>query len=70
MYFRTNLVSTLYATVEIDANYFRSINEGALWNNVEGQIHYAYLAVHRVAEVAKAMIHAYYGWAISPPILP
>jgi hypothetical protein len=51
-----------YATVGTDTGHQAS-GTTAAWalNNFERQINYGYLAVHRTAEVAKAVIRGYYG---------
>jgi len=51
-----------YATVGTDTGHQGSITE-ASWalNNLERQLNFGYLAVHRTAEAAKAIIRSYYG---------
>ncbi len=51
-----------YATVGTDTGH-QSSGTSATWayNNVEAQLNFGYLAVHRTAEVAKALIRTYYG---------
>ncbi|HEY3913739.1 MAG TPA: tannase/feruloyl esterase family alpha/beta hydrolase [Verrucomicrobiae bacterium] len=57
-------VSDGYATVGTDAGHEWPVNYMAGWayNNLEAKIDFGYLAVHRTAEVAKALIRAYYGF--------
>jgi hypothetical protein len=52
-----------YATVGTDAGHEWQPGYSAGWafNNVEAQLNFGYLAVHRTAEVAKALIRGYYG---------
>lgn len=51
-----------YATVGTDTGHRGAITD-ASWalNHIERQLNFGYLAVHQTAEVAKAIIHAYYG---------
>jgi tannase/feruloyl esterase len=51
-----------YATVGTDTGHQGGITE-AKWalNNLERQLNFGYLAVHRTAEVAKAIVRSYYG---------
>jgi len=59
--FARSSINQGYATVGTDTG--RQFRFGAGWalDNVEAQVNYGYLAVHRTAEVAKAIIYAYYG---------
>ena len=52
-----------YATVGTDTGHESQPGHMAGWalDNVEAQLNFGYLAVHRTAEVAKAIIRAYYG---------
>jgi Tannase and feruloyl esterase len=52
-----------YATVGTDTGHEwpSGITAGWAINNVEAQVNFGYLAVHRTAEVAKALIRDYYG---------
>lgn len=52
-----------YATVGTDTGHQWQPGYMAGWalNNVEAQLNFGYLAVHRTAEVGKALIRAYYG---------
>jgi hypothetical protein len=52
-----------YATVGTDAGHEWPVGHMAGWayDNLEAQVNFGYLAVHRTAEVAKALIRAYYG---------
>lgn len=52
-----------YATVGTDTGHEWQPGYMANWafDNVEAQLNFGYLAVHRTAEVAKAIIRAYYG---------
>lgn len=54
-----------YATVGTDTGHEFQPGYLARWayNNVEAKLNFGYLAVHRTAEVAKALIRAYYGKA-------
>jgi feruloyl esterase len=53
-----------YATVGTDAGHeANGLTAGWALNNKERLVDYAYLAVHRTAEVAKELIRAYYGSA-------
>src|SRR4051812_12579262 len=51
-----------YATAGTDTGHQGGITEAA-WalNNLERQLNFGYLAVHRTAEVAKAIVRSYYG---------
>src|SRR6266481_3034808 len=51
-----------YATVGTDTGHESQPGHLAGWalDNLEGQLNFGYLAVHRTAEVAKALIGAYY----------
>jgi feruloyl esterase len=51
-----------YATVGTDTGHQGGLTE-ASWalNNLERQLNFGYLAVHRTSEVAKAIVRAYYG---------
>jgi feruloyl esterase len=52
-----------YATVGTDTGHEWQPGWGAGWafDNLEAQLDFGYLAVHRTAEVAKALIRGYYG---------
>ncbi len=52
-----------YATVGTDTGHEWKPNYTAGWafDNLEAQLNFGYLAVHRTAEVAKALIRSYYG---------
>ncbi len=52
-----------YATVGTDTGHQWPTGYMAGWarDNLEAQVNFGYLAVHRTAEVAKALIRAYYG---------
>ncbi len=52
-----------YATVGTDTGHESQPGYLADWalNNLEAQLNFGYLAVHRTAEVAKAILRAYYG---------
>ncbi len=52
-----------YATVGTDTGHEYEPGYMGAWalDNVEAQLNFGYLAVHRTAEVAKALIRAYYG---------
>jgi feruloyl esterase len=52
-----------YATVGTDTGHEWQPGTSAEWayTNLEAQVNFGYLAVHRTAEVAKALIRAYYG---------
>ena len=52
-----------YATVGTDTGHECQPVYSASWalDNLEAQVNFGYLAVHRTAEVAKALLHAYYG---------
>jgi hypothetical protein len=51
-----------YATVGTDTGHQGGVTDGT-WalNNLERQLNFGYLAVHRTAEVAKAIVRSYYG---------
>lgn len=54
-----------YATVGTDTGHQGSVTSaGWALNDLERQLNFGYLAVHRVAEVSKALVKAHYG---SPP---
>jgi len=55
-------VNAGYATVGTDTGHTGAITD-ARWalNNLERQLNFAYLAVHRTAEVAKTLVRSYYG---------
>jgi len=55
-------VNAGYATVGTDTGHKGSLTQAA-WalNNLERQVNFGYLAVHRTAEVAKAIVRSYYG---------
>ena len=57
-----NTVNNGYATVGTDTGH-QGGGTDASWayNNLERQLNFGYLAVHRTAEVAKAIISSYYG---------
>ena len=52
-----------FATVGTDTGHQGSSGQAAGWalDNLEAQVNFGHLAVHRTAEVAKALIRAYYG---------
>jgi feruloyl esterase len=52
-----------YATVGTDTGHESPSGTSGAWayNNLEAQVNFAYLAVHRTAETAKAIIRGYYG---------
>jgi hypothetical protein len=53
-----------YATVGTDTGHQGSITQaGWALNNLERQLNFGYLAVHRTAEAAKAILRSYYGSA-------
>jgi feruloyl esterase len=56
------VVNEGYATVGTDTGHQGGVTE-ARWalNNLERQLNFGYLAVHRTAEVAKAIVRSYYG---------
>jgi feruloyl esterase len=56
-------VNSGFATVGTDTGHEWEPGYMAGWafNNIEAQVNFGYLAVHRTAEVAKALIRAYYG---------
>jgi feruloyl esterase len=58
-----NSVNQGYATVGTDTGHECPSAISAVWalTNLEAQLNFGYLAVHRTAEVAKAMIRSYYG---------
>jgi feruloyl esterase len=51
-----------FATVGTDTGHQSASVTDASWalNNLERQLNFGYLAVHRTAEVAKAIVHSYY----------
>lgn len=57
------MVSRGYATVGTDTGHHSDTGYLADWafNNLEAQVNFGHLAVHRTAEVAKALIRDYYG---------
>jgi len=57
-----DVVNDGYATASTDTGH-QADGRQAGWalNNMERQVNYGYLGVHRTAEVAKAVIRAYYG---------
>jgi hypothetical protein len=57
------VVNAGYATVATDTGHQAASVTDASWalNNVERQVNFGYLGVHRTAEVAKAIIRGYYG---------
>jgi hypothetical protein len=59
------VVNAGYATVGTDTGHQASAITDASWalNNLERQVNFGYLGVHRTAEVAKAIIRSYYGAA-------
>src|SRR6185295_8443874 len=59
------VVNAGYATVGTDTGHQASAVTDASWalNNLERQVNFGYLGVHRTAEVAKAIIRSYYGAA-------
>ncbi len=52
-----------FATAGTDTGHQAVRAAGARWalNDVEAKLNFAHLAIHRTTEVAKAIIHAYYG---------
>jgi len=58
-------VNAGYATVGTDTGHQATSVTDASWalNNLERQVNFGYLAVHRTAAVAKAIIRSYYGSA-------
>lgn len=56
-------VSKGYATVGTDTGHQSDVGTSAKWalDNLEAKVNFGYLAVHRTAEVAKALIRSYYG---------
>ena len=54
-----------YASVGTDTGHRADSNMDASWalDNLERQLNFGYLAVHRTAEVAKALLRSYYGEA-------
>jgi len=52
-----------YATVGTDTGHQEPSGISARWalNDVEAQLNFGYLAVHRTAEAAKAIVRSYYG---------
>jgi Tannase and feruloyl esterase len=61
-----------YASAGTDTGHEWQPNYMAGWalDNLEAQLNFGYLAVHRTAEVAKALIRAYYGRIPPIPISP
>ena len=61
------VVNAGYATVGTDTGHQATAVTDASWalNNLERQVNFGYLAVHRTAETAKAIIRSYYGAAAS-----
>ena len=58
----TPVVNEGYATAGTDTGHQASaIEAGWALDNVERQVNFGYLAVHRTAEVAKAILRSYYG---------
>ena len=59
------VVNAGYATVGTDTGHQAAAVTDASWalNNLERQVNFGYLAVHRTAEAAKAIIRNYYGAA-------
>jgi feruloyl esterase len=59
------VVNAGYATVGTDTGHQAKSVTDASWalNNLERQVNFGYLGVHRTAEVAKAIIRSYYGSA-------
>src|SRR2546427_5473165 len=56
------VVNIGYATVGTDTGHQGGTFEaGWALNNLERQVNFGYLAVHRTAEVAKAILRSYYG---------
>lgn len=56
------VVNAGYATAGTDTGHQGSgIEAGWALNNLERQVNFGYLAVHRTAEVAKAILRSYYG---------
>ena len=57
------VVNAGYATVGTDTGHQAASVTDAAWalNNLERQVNFGYLGVHRTAEVAKAIIRSYYG---------
>src|SRR5207247_3383226 len=55
-------VNAGYATAGTDTGHKGSVTQAA-WalDNLERQVNFGYLAVHRTAEVAKAILRSYYG---------
>ena len=58
-----NTINQGYATVGTDTGHQWPSGLKIRWalDNVEAQVNYGYLAIHRTAQVAKSLIHAYYG---------
>src|SRR5581483_6519351 len=56
------VVNDGYATVGTDTGHQGGVTD-ASWalNNLERQLNFGYVAVHRTAEVAKAILRSYYG---------
>jgi hypothetical protein len=60
--FAVPVVNAGYATAGTDTGHQGSALEaGWALNNLERQVNFGYLAVHRTAEVAKAILRSYYG---------
>ena len=57
------MVNAGYATVGTDTGHQATSVTDASWalNNLERQVNFGYLGVHRTAEVAKAIVRSYYG---------
>jgi hypothetical protein len=55
-------INSGYATVGTDTGHQGPVT-GAAWalNDLERQLNFGYIAVHRVAEVSKAIVRSYYG---------
>jgi len=55
-------VNSGYATVGTDTGHQGGVTDaGWALNNLEREVNFGYLAVHRTAEVAKAIVRSYYG---------
>lgn len=52
------MINNKYVIVKVSSEFYEAALEA---NDVEGQNNFADLAVHRTAEVAKAIVYAYYG---------
>jgi hypothetical protein len=59
----SSTVNDGYATSGTDTGHDNKNSLGALWalNNMERQLNFGHLAIHRTAEVSKAIIGSYYG---------